>query len=63
MNEMKDKMTFYSFHETGDGKWLMEGCGESPFFEAQIAFESANIEWDAYRRSAWYVLHMRGIQA
>ena len=62
MNEMKDKMTFYSLCDTGDGKWLIEGCGESLFFEAQIAFESVSIEWDAYRRPAWYVLHARGIQ-
>ena len=62
LNEMKDEMTFYSLHETRDGKWLIEGCGESLFFEAQIAFESVSIEWDAYCSPAWYVLHARGIQ-
>ncbi|MBQ4451424.1 MAG: hypothetical protein II912_03535 [Clostridia bacterium] len=63
LNEMKDEMTIYHFSETGDGKWLIEGCGDSPFFEARIDFESVSVEWDAYRRPAWYVLHSRGIQA
>ena len=63
LNEMKDNMTFYSLCETGDEQWIIEGCGESLFFEAHIAFESVSVEWDTYRRPAWYVLHARGIQA
>lgn len=63
LKEMAGAVTFYSFRADADGQWLMEGCGVSEFFEARITFESACVEWDTYRRLAWYVLQERGIQA
>ncbi len=63
LNEMKNGMTFYSFEEEEDGSWRLAGCGETPVFKAKIAFESALVEWDSFRRPAWYVLLSRGIRA
>ena len=63
MEEMTGKVKIFSFQEELNGQWLMEGCGVSEFFTANIAFENALVEWDAYRRPAWYVLCERGIQA
>ena len=63
LNEMEYGMTFDSLHEGDNGSWILEGCGETLFFEAEIIFESVLVEWDSYRCPSWYVSRQRGIEA
>ena len=55
--------TILSFTEETCGTWKLGGCGDEPYFEALISFDHVAVEWDDFRRPAWYVLHERGIQA
>jgi len=34
---------------------LLSAAADDPYFEATFSFGCAMVEWDAYRRPAWYV--------
>ena len=61
--EAKHGIWVYALEQTDTGEWVLSGCGEEPYFEAGFSFDQVTIEWDKYRRPAWYVLRERGIQA
>ncbi len=42
-------------------RYYLEGCGTEPFFTVECSFENITIEWDKYRRKAWYELHKQHI--
>ena len=52
------------FNEIDHDQWLLASCGdEEIYYEVTLRFEDVAVEWDAFRRPAWYVLHARGIEA
>jgi len=63
LREAKHGIWAYALAQADSGEWVLSGCGEKPYFEVRFSFGQALIEWDAFRRPAWYVLQSRGIQA
>ena len=63
LREAKHGIWVYALKQTAAREWVLSGCGEEPYFEAGFSFDQVTIEWDKYRRPAWYVLRERGIQA
>lgn len=54
LHELRNPMTVYEFAQE-DGLLRIDGCGDEPWFTAQFACSGVTIEWDEYRRPAWYV--------
>jgi len=48
--------TIFHFQKE-DGVYSLDGCGDEPWFTAQFRFDSAKIEWEAYKNPAWYTQH------
>ena len=49
-------MEIYS-HSIADGcRFVIEGCGEAPYFEIQFKARKITVEWDEYKGPAWYEL-------
>lgn len=63
LREAKHSIWVYALKQTDSREWIMSGCGEEPYFEAGFSFDQVTIEWDAFRRPAWYVLRTSEIQA
>ncbi|MBQ9944276.1 MAG: hypothetical protein IJO67_07925 [Clostridia bacterium] len=63
LHALDSTTTIYRFEEDDGGNYRISGCGDEPYFEAVISFDRAAVEWDDFRRPAWYVLRKRGIQA
>ena len=64
LHELRQKITVFSFGQQSDGNWAISaGSSDEPYFEAAFCFDAVRVEWDAFRRPAWYVLRERGIQA
>ena len=62
--EANHGMWVKGFDEIGHTRWLLASCGdEEPYYEVRMSFDGVVIEWDAFRRPAWYVLRSRGIEA
>ena len=59
LHELDSTTTIYSFEEDNCGNYRISGCGDEPYFEAVISFNRVTIEWDDFRRPAWYVLRKR----
>ena len=57
MNELQYGITVYHLDMDENNVCSMDACGDSPFFAAQFMFDSVTVEWDAYRKKAWYELH------
>lgn len=58
LHELRNPMTVFEFAQE-DGLIRIDGCGDEPWFTAQFACSSAEIEWDEYRHPAWYVKKQR----
>ncbi|MBR2053479.1 MAG: hypothetical protein IJ968_01145, partial [Clostridia bacterium] len=54
LHELDRTTTIYRFEED-DGNYRISGCGDEPYFEAVISFDGVTVEWDDFRRPAWYV--------
>ena len=63
LHELNCTTCIYAFRKSDCERWRMAGCGDEPYFEAQISFDTVTVEWDEFRRPAWYVLRERGIHA
>ncbi len=50
--ELHAGTTVFAFGQ--DGNYYLEGCGDEPWFLAYFTFNSAIVEWDEYRKPAWY---------
>ena len=40
-----------------DDVYSLDGCGNEPWFAVQFRFDSVKIEWDTYKKPAWYTEH------
>lgn len=56
-NELQCGLTMYHLEKDDNNVYSIDACGDSPFFAAQFVFDSVTVEWDAYRKKAWYELH------
>lgn len=54
LHELRNPMTVFEFAQE-DSLLRIDGCGDEPWFTAQFACSGVTIEWDEYRRPAWYV--------
>ncbi|MBR2718518.1 MAG: hypothetical protein IKB78_04365 [Clostridia bacterium] len=63
LHELNCTTCIFAFSKSDCERWRMAGCGDEPYFEAQISFDAVTIEWDEFRRPAWYVLREQGIHA
>lgn len=57
LKELKAGLFVFSLEEETPRQIVMDGCGDSPYFAARFAYDSVRVEWDAYRKKAWYELH------
>lgn len=57
VNELQYGLTMYHLEKDDNNVYNIDACGDSPFFAAQFVFDSVTVEWDAYRKKAWYELH------
>lgn len=57
MNELQHGLTVFHFDKEDYNVCRIDACGNSPFFTAQFVFDSVTVEWDSYRKKAWYELH------
>lgn len=48
--------TVFQFQKEDDA-YTLDGCGNEPWFAAQFRFASVKIEWDTYKKRAWYTEH------
>jgi len=42
------------FGDLDNGNYYFDGIGVEPWFHVQFLFDSVIIEWDEYRKPAWY---------
>lgn len=56
-NELKCGLTLYHLERDDNNVYSIDACGDSPFFAAQFICDSVTVEWDGYRKKAWYELH------
>lgn len=42
-----------------DGVCSMEGIADEPFFSVDFTFDAVKVEWEAYKKAAWYEEHGR----
>ena len=54
LNELRAGATVYEFGTLENGNYYFDGAGDEPWFQAQFLFHSVAIEWDEYRKPAWY---------
>lgn len=47
----------YYFGAKDGGGYVMEGNAVDPYFTMEFDFDSLVVEWDGYRKKAWYELH------
>lgn len=57
LNELRCGLTINHLEKGENNICNIDAFGDRPFFTAQFAFDSVTIEWDAYRKKAWYELH------
>lgn len=57
LRDLKTKLCVLSLEEEKPGQIVMDGIGDSPYFVVRIGFDSVRVEWDDYRKKAWYELH------
>lgn len=58
IQEISKGMDIKSFDKVPDEcrqKYLIGACGIEPYFEVVISFDSVVVEWNEYRKKAWYV--------
>lgn len=53
-NELRVGSTIYEFGILENGNYYFAGTGDELWFQAQFVFDSATVEWDVYRKPAWY---------
>ena len=54
LNELRTGATVFEFGTLENGNYYFEGAGDEPWFQVQFLFDSATIEWDEFRKPAWY---------
>jgi hypothetical protein len=54
LNELRVGATVFEIGKLENGNYYFEGTGDEPWFQVQFSFDSVTLEWDEYRKSAWY---------
>ena len=54
LNELRHGATIFEFGTLENGNHYFDGAGDEPWFQVQFLFDSATIEWDSFRKPAWY---------
>ena len=54
LNELRVGVTVFEFGTLENGTPYFEGNGNEPWFQVQFSFDSVTLEWDEYRKPAWY---------
>ena len=54
LNELQHGATIFEFGRLENGNPYFDGAGEEPWFQVQFLFDSSTIEWDEFRKPAWY---------
>ncbi len=53
--ELKERITIFTFEPFDDTFYYIDGGSwNEPWFAIRFTFDSVTIEWDAYRKIAWY---------
>ena len=53
-SELSSGTTVFEFSLNGNDNFYLDGAGNEPWFQAQFTFDSATVEWDNYKKIAWY---------
>ena len=54
LNELRHGATIFEFGTLENGNHYFDGAGDEPWFHVQFLFDSATVEWDEFRKPAWY---------
>lgn len=57
LGELRNGISVYALGKNADGRYFIEGCGIEPFFTMGFWARSVVVEWDGYRKKAWYEVH------
>ncbi len=49
-------LDWYTSDQENELIYNIEACGDEPFFDVSFSASSITIEWDSYRKKAWYEL-------
>ena len=52
--EINHGITVYELWKDDNGLYYINACGAEPWFAAQFFFDFATVEWNKYRKAAWY---------
>lgn len=56
-HEIEEGLTLYYLGKDENNIYSLDSCGEMPFFSGTFTCDSMVIEWENYRKKAWYELH------
>lgn len=54
ISDLKEWITVYEFGPVDDCYYIEACSSTEPWFHVEFFFDSATIEWDNYRKMAWY---------
>ena len=54
LHELHVGSTIYEFGTLENGNNYFDGSGDEPWFHTQFSFDSVTLEWDEFRKPAWY---------
>ncbi|HIZ15964.1 MAG TPA: hypothetical protein H9675_00135 [Firmicutes bacterium] len=54
LDELKHGITVYALDKLENGFCYISAYGAEPYFSAQFFFNFIKIEWDKYKKKAWY---------
>lgn len=59
LDALQAGMTVFSFERNDAGRFSVGGTGAEPFFTIEFSCGAVLVEWDEYRKPAWYELNRR----
>ena len=54
LNELQHGATIFEFGTLENGNHYFDGASDEPWFQVQFIFDAVTIEWDEFRKPAWY---------
>ena len=54
LNQLKFGITIYAFAIKEGNTYFIDGIADDPFFTVSFTFKNVIIEWDEYKKEAWY---------
>lgn len=57
--ELENQITVYDFDSIDGSRYFIDGCGIQAFFVMEFCFDNVIVEWDKYKKKAWYELQKR----